>query len=496
MSTKTNKKNVAADALLEMENIKSAIKEESKNTISALLKEEVKNYLREAIDDDDDDEKDYEIQGGEEAPTDEFDSNDNDSEESGNEPQDDDTNFSFDDNEEGEDVDEPDANDTENGDAEVPEGEAQEGDEGLDLDQYKVDGEDGTYDLTGVKDYDEVVKVFKRLDNDDKVLVKKEGNKVSIEDREADTEYVIDLGGDDENTVEEPMAECYGKSQMNENKKNRKEMKENRELVFEIDLGYTDNYQKNDPIEGLSNNEPAPNGAKTLDQGIPTGTEKPWAKDAKSKSDPYGKKTLDETDNADMDSIMANGEQDPAGMEECNLEEGGARTPQKKTKRVKSTTNNGNPQVGPVRSPNSNNGSLEESKKYRAMTESLLAKTEAVLKENKELRNTVDKIKQALQESLMVNTNLGKVTKLFMENTTTQKEKIEIVNRFNDVKTFEQSNALYETISRELKKSDKQALPLQETSMTVNGSAINETKLYESQDLLDVKSFMKRMENC
>ena len=50
-----NKKSISSQALLEMDKIKSAIKEESKNTIKAMLSEAVKNALRESIEDDDDD---------------------------------------------------------------------------------------------------------------------------------------------------------------------------------------------------------------------------------------------------------------------------------------------------------------------------------------------------------------------------------------------------------------------------------------------------------
>ena len=59
MVEKKNKKDVVAEALSEMESIKNQIKAESKNTISTLLKEEVKNALRESIDDEEDE---YEVQ--------------------------------------------------------------------------------------------------------------------------------------------------------------------------------------------------------------------------------------------------------------------------------------------------------------------------------------------------------------------------------------------------------------------------------------------------
>ena len=54
---------------------------------------------------------------------------------------------------------------------------------------------------------------------------------------------------------------------------------------------------------------------------------------------------------------------------------------------------------------------------------------------------------------------------------------------------------LYETISRELKANSKN-VTLESKSLTAEGSAINETKVYESEGLKEVKSMMKRMMNC
>ena len=45
-------------------------------------------------------------------------------------------------------------------------------------------------------------------------------------------------------------------------------MKESKEVLFEVDLGYTDNYQDKDPIAGLSNNEPSK--VVNLGKGVPT----------------------------------------------------------------------------------------------------------------------------------------------------------------------------------------------------------------------------------
>lgn len=495
MSTK-NKKNLASEALAEMDGIKAAIKEESKDIMATLLKEAVKDYMRDSVEDEDD----FEVQSDE----DEKDTADNSVEggnsESGAEfPELGDSDEVSADYESSDD--EGEAED--GADAEVPAESDAEGDEGgesdawSEFDDLKVG--DDTYDLTGVKDYDKVVKVYKLLKDEDNVTVVKDGDKVQIKDADNDAEYIIDLGADDDepvseepNDAEDALNEADGSNiaglpTQNENKKTRKTMKEHKEKIFEVDLGYTDNYQKEDPLDSnLSMSEPGK--GKDWDKGLPKGTEKPWVGDkVKSSGKPYGEGESVNEEEKEVKDIVDGDQQ------ECNMEEAtnvGGDVQERSSS--KSNIPSGREEYVPDGTRHySKAGDYKEVK----LAESILAKSQAVLKENKELKEALSKVKSALQEALMVNVNLGRVTKLFLENSTTQEEKRTIINRFNEVKTIDQSNALYESIKRELVNT-KQAPILENKSMTASGSEINENKIYESKDLLDIKNFMQRMDNC
>jgi hypothetical protein len=75
---------------------------------------------------------------------------------------------------------------------------------------------------------------------------------------------------------------------------------------------------------------------------------------------------------------------------------------------------------------------------------------------------------------------------LFLENTTSQSEKVEIVNRFsNEAKTVEQSKALYESIKRELNKNVAPKNNINETMGVANSNVINESVTYKSNE--DIK---------
>lgn len=573
MSTK-NKKSVASQALLDMDALTSAIKEESKKSLNTLLSEAVKNALREECEDEDDNQEnnddDYEVIDNNTEKEDSTDNGDNTPKKTENEvgnPEDMDPNADAEgdnqmgaENVPGNEGSEPNAGEMsqgENPDDANPEIGADENEEGWDeFSNYQV-GDSNTYDLTGENDYETVVKVYKLLNDDDQVVVKKEDNKIQLKDNNAGTEYVIDLGGEEEteqpaqptndmngegapeglnegmfeNDDEFDMAgfpsaeedefdnglgdEMYSddfsldddeddftddfhdefsneedfdfnselyEGKINNNKKARKPMKESKNVLFEVDLGYTDNYQDKDPIAGLSNNEPS-KGGKSWHKGIPTGTQKPWAGDSKSKGEPF-KTKVDETEDP---AVAATNAMDSSIEEGTNV--GGA--VQQRTS-SKSHIPAGRKEHGPkVKRHVSAGGEYTE-------TVSESKELAAIKNENKELKKAVLELRKSLNEAYITNVNLGKITKLFLENATSQKEKIEIVNRFaNEAKTLEQSKMLYESIDKQLKKENKQGLNLNESSVTAKGTKeLNEQKTYKSDDLLKTIDFMNRVLSC
>jgi hypothetical protein len=83
---------------------------------------------------------------------------------------------------------------------------------------------------------------------------------------------------------------------------------------------------------------------------------------------------------------------------------------------------------------------------------------------------------------------------LFLENTTSQAEKVEIVNRFsNEAKTVEQSKALYESIKRELNKNVTSKNNINETMGVANSNVINESTSYKSNEVMKTIDLMNRM---
>lgn len=444
---KNNKKNSAKDMLLSMDSLTATLKEETKSTIKNILSEAVKDYMKnEIIKEADEDEDDVEF------------------DETYNETDTEDVNA--DETTEVEDAEVEDKTDTEgdktedfdaaqDGDEDVES--EDEGDEWSEYEDYKVG--DDEYDFTGENDSTVVAKVFKLLNDDDQVVVKQDGDKLNIVDNEAGTEYVIELNPDSEDEPEVEDDDMFEETLLDDT------------LVTEEDLGYTDNYQSKDPIQGLSMTEPSKSG-KSWSKGVPTGTTKPWA--GKGKSDPFNKSVGKET--------LYEVELDEAAMSTSSqsvAKKTNTRTSQSRAENAREVAKNVHTAAG-------------------LQTESLkkiLSTAKEIQNENKELKSVLGKFKTALQEAVLVNVNLGNITKLMIENSTTQDEKKTIVERFsNEVKTVEQSKALYESIKRDFAKQNKTVVL--EKQMNANGSSvINETKVYQSAELEGVLGFMRRMEN-
>ena len=527
MGTK-DKKNIASQALLEMESLKDSIKEESKNTLKSMLADVVKDVLRESVEEDEE-EKDYEVIDDEKNAEDSDDKDTKDSEKSGEvsedgamgneeEPVDSTGQEAAEAPETGQEGEMNQPVDAQEAPEESGEGE----DEWDNYSQYQVG--DDTYDLTGEEDYDQIVKVYKLMKDEDQVVVKKDGDTLQLQDNGTGAEYVIDLGTDDdmESGDEGYESEEMTESRMNEgsndpacvpdeddedysfeydsdddsddddsddekempwdygkhfegkkSRKTMKESKERKEVLFEVDLGYTDNYQDEDPISGLSNNEPSKSG-KSWEKGVPTGTAKPWAVKSNDKGKPF-EKTVNEEE-----------------ADECGAACGKEPVVDEST----TTSIRGQRDMGTkkhIPAPRKENGPKA---KHHVSTEGNYEEVvEAYKRENKALKECILKLRNGLQEARITNVNLAKVAKLFVENTVSKEEKINILNRFDkEAKTIEQSNALYESINKELNKATvKKNLTLENTMKSESSNSINENK---SKDLLNTLDLIRRIENC
>ena len=129
---------------------------------------------------------------------------------------------------------------------------------------------------------------------------------------------------------------------------------------------------------------------------------------------------------------------------------------------------------------------------------------EKLLKEYKELKTKNGEYKEALKvfktkinEVALFNQNLAHVTKLFTEHSTTKKEKMTILGRFDEIETIKESKSLYKTIAAELtEKSPITESVDKKVNKTIDSSKsnLNESTAYVDPQINKIKDLMSRIQ--
>jgi hypothetical protein len=131
--------------------------------------------------------------------------------------------------------------------------------------------------------------------------------------------------------------------------------------------------------------------------------------------------------------------------------------------------------------------------------ESTQAEVSMLREKNEEYRKALNVFREKLNEVAIFNSNLAYATRLFTEHSTTKKEKINILRRFDGVETLKESKNLYKSIKDELSTGDTQ--PITESvgsklnKQVSTGSSVNliESKTYENPQFLRMKDLMSKL---
>ena len=139
---------------------------------------------------------------------------------------------------------------------------------------------------------------------------------------------------------------------------------------------------------------------------------------------------------------------------------------------------------------------VESENKYKA----LLTEAKELKGRNEEYKTALKTFRTMLAETVVYNSNLTYVTKLFMEHSTTKDEKQTILKRFDEeVSTLKESQRLYKTIVNEL----SSKAPIKESidkaiikeAATGTSKQLNESTAYIDKETSRIKDLMRRVEN-
>jgi len=178
-----SQKSILEQALLQVQTLEEAVKQNAKGILASTMKQELNDLLREQVEEEDDTEVPVAEQPEDEVNPDE------EEDVTGDEPEDDETSINDEPSDEEDEIaDEPEADE---------EGEMEDEEFGMDDMSDEMESDDDVVDMTSASD-DEVLKVFKAMKPEDGIVVKKEGDKLSLS--VDDQEYIIKLDGEDGGT--------------------------------------------------------------------------------------------------------------------------------------------------------------------------------------------------------------------------------------------------------------------------------------------------------
>lgn len=507
-------KNLVQEALIQMKNVEEAIAENAKGILASTMKEEINQLVKESlseqdIEDDDEVELDTDIE-------------------------------------------------TDDVDIDVDNDDDVEMDMDFDMDM-DTDSEESPIDLTHASD-EEILKVFKAMGEEDGIIVKKDGDDIYLTDDENDSEYLVKLGEsedeyeDDEDEYEddeEEDDELYESMDMDEDDVdtdavidaifskdgNVEDIEDEEEVMYEIEFDDEEeeeelDEQEDDELDESYNPRRAVREGKSTvkPKGVGIGSGPKFTYKDKSsggfkedkKQGPRsigtgrakfeykkganmeGKSKVVKTETKEGDYGMNRGDMSKThkGDKDYTTKKGDTLRrkafEKEETKEAARTLGMGSKQGRGLRKGITNNRNYNYGNSG-VKVESLQSEVATLREKNEEYRKALNVFREKLTEVAIFNSNLAYATRLFTEHSTTKKEKINILRRFDNVETLKESKNLYKSIKTELSKTESTPInesvekKLNNTVSTGSSTTLIESKTYENPQFMRMKDLMSKI---
>ena len=452
-----NKKSVVEDALFQIRSLEEALKENAKGILSSTMKNEISSLVKESLRE----QEEIDVEDEEEVVEPEGQVDDVEDVDLGPEP------MAMDDDMEDDEM------------------------EGMGME------DDDAIDMTGA-DMSDVIKVFKSMDDEDGVIVKRDAsNNITLSDSGTGADYFIQL------------SEQYQDEYEDEDEDLTLD-----ETLYEIemdDFGMSDDMDDEEMDDfGMSDD---------MDDDDMDFEERPRR---------MSRRHHEEMDDEDMDHVMESKfKAKGVGMGSPKFKYGQVMdyktTKQKEGKKM---INTGSAKKFSYKDGENLDGEYRPIKKRRETTEASRTlgagrkfgrnglpkpkaaprhisenEVELLKSKNEEYRKALNLFRTKLNEVAIFNSNLAYATRLFTEHSTTKQEKINILRRFDNVETLKESKSLYKSLKDEFSSEKTKENSINEsfeksvTKTPVSGSAVNliESKTYENPQFLRMKDLMGKI---
>ena len=499
------------EALIQMRQVEEAIAENAKGILASTMKEEINQLVKESLSEQDEDEVELDV-----------DMDDDDM----------DVDVDVDTDYEDDDVD-------------------------MDFDM-DTDSEESPIDLTDASD-EEILKVFKAMGEDDGIIVKKDGNDIHLTDSDSDEEYLVKLGESDEDTyydgdmnldemdvdTEDVINAIFSKDgDASDIEVDLDDEDLEEDVMYEIEFeddGEGDDYDmmEDDNYEGGM--DESYNRRRTVREskstikpkgvGIGSGPKFTYKTKAAGgfkedkkqgpKSVGTGKAKFEYKSGANMEGkskvvkaetkegqgykdkederlSMKHGKIASKDLKTTKARRDDAGFEKRETKEAARTYGMGSKEGRGLRKGITNNRNYVYGNSG-VKVESTQQEVNMLREKNEEYRKALNIFREKLNEVAIFNSNLAYATRLFTEHSTTKKEKINILRRFDGVETLKESKNLYKSIKDELSNGDTQSITESvETKLNKQvstGSSVNliESKTYENPQFLRIKDLMSKL---
>jgi hypothetical protein len=492
------KKSLVEEALIQMKQVEEAISENAKGILASTMKEEINQLVKESLSEQDDEEEPTDVDVDTDVDTDT-------------------------DNEEDVDMDmDIDVDDTD-----------------MSMDMDTDSDEETPIDLTHASD-EEILKVFKAMGEDDGIIVKKDGSNVSLKDNNTDSEYIVKLGesiskrkinemyeeddsdiddvidslfsdteSDDEEGDEfDEMEETIYEIQMDEDSEEEMDEESEEEMdetIYEIEMDeeseedesmeMDEDWEEDESME--MDEESNDDDVSKMDESY---SHKKAKKGIKAKGIGMGKPKFSyKKTTGGFKEDMKQGTKG-VGMGKAKFEYKKGENMGGKSKIVKKTeTKESARTLGNGRAWGRKGLDKPRTSPRSLKIESLESEISMLRQKNEEYRKALNTFREKLNEVATFNSNLAYATRLFTEHSTTKKEKINILRRFDEVETLKESKNLYKSIKEDLTKVESKPMNESvETRMNKNVSTgssttLIESKTYENPQFLRIKDLMNKM---
>jgi hypothetical protein len=484
------------EALIQMKQVEEAIAENAKGILASTMKKEINQLVKESLSEQDE-EDEVEL--------------------------DTDIDMSVDNDDVEMDMDMDDMDSSDEDDMEI--------DMDMDMD---FEDEETPIDLTNASD-EEILKVFKAMGENDGIIVKKDGNEIHLSDDESDVEYLVKLGESmeeemDEEEDDEIEEEDYDMMEEEEDDEDvqsvidaifsgdmsdiEEEEEDMDEVVYEIEMDDMEEEDMDmdmededmDEMENMANETYKPKGV-----GIGKGPKfsyKDKAAGGFKEDKKQGPKTMG-TGKAKFEYKKGANMEGKSKVVKSETKEGNYTTKKGDTLKRKAFEKEETKEAARTYGMGSKEGrglrkGITPNRNYvygknGVKTESTQEEVSMLREKNEEYRKALNVFREKLNEVAIFNSNLAYATRLFTEHSTTKKEKINILRRFDNVDTLKESKTLYKSIKDELSKVETKSInesvgsKLNKTVSTGSSTTLIETKTYENPQLLRMKDLISKL---